>query len=51
MSVGERPDYWFKAMADFVKVSLLDVQERNSMAFMLDIYNISLALYERSVYK
>ena len=37
MSVGEIPDCWFKAMADFVEVSLLDVRERNWMAFMLDI--------------
>ena len=27
-----------KAMAVFVEVSLLDVQERNSMAFVLDIH-------------
>ena len=37
MLVGERPDCWFKAMADFVEVSLLDVRERNWMAFVLDI--------------
>jgi len=36
MSVGERSDCLSKAMADFVEVSLLDVRERNWMAFMLD---------------
>ena len=46
-----RPDYWkcqlvrdlektvlVKTMSVFVEVSLLDVQERNSMAFVLDIH-------------
>ena len=46
-----RPDYWkcqlvrdlektalVNAMAVFVEVSLLDVQVRNSMAFVLDIH-------------
>ena len=33
-----QPDRWFTAMADFVEVSLLDVRERNSMAFMVDIH-------------
>ena len=47
-----RPDCWkcrsvrdlektalVKTMSVFVEVSLLDVQERNSMAFVLDIHN------------
>ena len=44
MSVGERADYWFKAEADFLKVSLLDIREINWMAFILDIHTKSRTL-------